>query len=406
MAVKLMDVKFNSSEGRRKDFDFVSVILILLALGIIFGAVYFIFYFQEGKLKELVDSGKTITAIMVENNHRETQAVILSFYNPKTEKLAFIFIPGTTRLKVDYEDKPSYDIIKNIYFRGGLKVLRSTIENLTENSFDYYLVYDVRKVEQLVDLLEGINVELSEPISYVDDAGKLIVRIPAGKVKLDGAKVRELLLYIKNPYEMEEMILNHRVVLESILNRSDDLNNILENKRVYSVLVKGVETNFTRKDVPVVLDIMRNLTPSKILTYRMFGKAIIINEEKYITPVENGRWLRERIREVKNFLKNEGPVPIGDRIKIEVLNGSENPGQAQSLRNYLIKYGFDVVHFGNAMRSDYKKTIVIDRIGRPSLAKRIAEIINCQEVYSRIDKSLMVDVTIIIGADFEGTSVR
>ena len=98
--------------------------------------------------------------------------------------------------------------------------------------------------------------------------------------------------------------------------------------------------------------------------------------------------------------------PIGDRIKIEVLNGSENPGQAQSLRNYLIKYGFDVVHFGNAMRSDYKKTIVIDRIGRPSLAKRIAEIINCQEVYSRIDKSLMVDVTIIIGADFEGTSVR
>jgi hypothetical protein len=64
------------------------------------------------------------------------------------------------------------------------------------------------------------------------------------------------------------------------------------------------------------------------------------------------------------------------------------------------------VHYGNALRNDYQKTMVLDRIGRPSLAKRIADIINCREVYTRIDKTLLVDITIIIGNDFEGKYVR
>jgi hypothetical protein len=76
------------------------------------------------------------------------------------------------------------------------------------------------------------------------------------------------------------------------------------------------------------------------------------------------------------------------------------------LRNYFVEYGFNIVHYGNALRNDYEKTLVIDRIGRPSLAKRIADIINCKEVHTRIDKTLMVDVTIIIGNDFEGRFVR
>jgi hypothetical protein len=97
---------------------------------------------------------------------------------------------------------------------------------------------------------------------------------------------------------------------------------------------------------------------------------------------------------------------VGDEIYIEILNGSTNPGQAQSLRNYFVEYGFNIVHFGNAPKSDYEKTVVIDRMGRPSLAKRIADIINCQEVHTKIDKTLMVDVTIIIGNDFEGKYVR
>ena len=156
----------------------------------------------------------------------------------------------------------------------------------------------------------------------------------------------------------------------------------------------------------VLINEMQKVNSSRLLLYRMFGKNIVIKNEKFIAPVENGKWLQGRIETVKKFINDEGPAPIGDEVNIEILNGSGNPGQAQSLRNFFLEYEFNVVHYGNALRNDYQKTMVIDRIGRPSLAKRIADIINCREVYTRIDKTLLVDITIIIGNDFEGKYVR
>jgi hypothetical protein len=167
-----------------------------------------------------------------------------------------------------------------------------------------------------------------------------------------------------------------------------------------------MDTNLTRKDLLVLVEQMPKLNSSRILFYRMLGKNMVIKDETFLTPIENGEWLRDRIAKLEKFLSDEGPAPIGDEINIEILNGSGNPGQAQSLRNYFLEYGFNVVHYGNAFRNDYQNTIVIDRIGVPSLAKRVADIINCKEVYTKIDKTLLVDVTIIIGNDFEGRSVR
>ncbi|GAJ23513.1 unnamed protein product, partial [marine sediment metagenome] len=54
--------------------------------------------------------------------------------------------------------------------------------------------------------------------------------------------------------------------------------------------------------------------------------------------------------------------------------------------------------------SDYQKTVVLDRKGRIAAAERIAELIRCQRVYSRLEKDgdLSIDVTIILGTDFDG----
>jgi hypothetical protein len=150
----------------------------------------------------------------------------------------------------------------------------------------------------------------------------------------------------------------------------------------------------------------RGVRASQLLFFKTFGKNVTIDKEVYMTPVENGKWLKERIEEVKKYLKDEGPLPIKDDIDIEILNGSNNPGQALSLRNYLLEYGLNIVHYGNALRSDFEKTQVIDRTGSPALARKVADIINCTEVTTKVDKTLMVDVSVIIGNDFEGQFVR
>lgn len=406
MGINVSDIKFEPDRNRPYDFDWMSVILIFLAIGIIIGAIYSIFCFKESKVAQLIKEKSILSALIVENNGKKTQSIILGFYNPDTGKLAFIFLPERTRLKVDYQDKPAYDTIENIYFRGGMSVVRRTIERLTNASFAFTLAFDLGVVEKLVDLLEGMEVLNPNSLNYMDVDKRIFVRVPKGRNMLDGAKVKQM-LFSRNDSSGSKLIIdNHQVIGESLLDRSSDIAQLLSHPRILKRLQKDVDTNFSKKDIRALIGEMEKVDSSRIVYYRMFGKNTVIKNESYVTPIENGKWLKERIENVKKFITDEGPAPIDDDVAIEILNGSGNPGQAQSLRNYFLEYGFNVVHYGNALRNDYEKTLVIDRIGRPSLAKRIADIINCKQVYTRIDESLMVDVTIIIGNDFEGKYVR
>jgi LCP family protein required for cell wall assembly len=406
MGINIADIKYQSDKRKKSDFDWVSILLILLAIGIVVGSIYFIFYFRESNVEQLLKSESILSSIIVENDGNKTQTLLLSFYNPKTNKQAAIVIPEKTRLKVEYEDKPSYDTIENIYFRGGIRILGETIERLTNTEFPFYVVYDLTDVEKLVDLLEGVEIIIPENMNYSNPEDRVFIKLSKGQSTLDGAKTKQFLQYRYGDAGMSALVENHRIIVESLLDRTTDIEALLQNAKIMSTLTKGVDTNFSRRDVMLLVEEMYKMNSSKLLFYRMYGKNITLKNEEYITPVENGIWLQDRIATVKKYISDEGLAPFGDEIKLEILNGSINPGQAQSLRNYFIQYGFNVVHYGNAMRNDYERTLVIDRIGRPSLAKRIADIINCKEVYTRIDKTLLVDVTIILGNDFEGKYVR
>ncbi|MFW6138004.1 MAG: LCP family protein, partial [Spirochaetota bacterium] len=339
MGLNISDVKYSHQHNRKSDFDWVSLLLIFLAIGIVVGAVLFIFHLREGKLAQMVEDGKTISGIIIENNSDKTETVFLGYYNPTTAKAAYIMVPRRTFLKTDYPSKPEFDTVRNIYSRGGVEVLTSTFESLTGHNFDYYLVYDLKDVEKLVDLLGGVDVYIQNSIDYLNSEENLFIQLPQGKVHLDGAKSKELLLYRYGSDGLKTKLENHRVFLESLLDRTPDILELTSKRRVMNTLLEDVETNLSEKDMDTLLQEARKLDSSRLLVYRMYGREITINKNEYIAPVKDGKWLQERIARIKKFLADSGPAPIGDEIKIEILNGSGDPGRAHSLRNYFLKYG-------------------------------------------------------------------
>jgi hypothetical protein len=87
-------------------------------------------------------------------------------------------------------------------------------------------------------------------------------------------------------------------------------------------------------------------------------------------------------------------------IKVEVLNGSGEEGLAAQVKKELVEKGFQIKYFGNADRFDYQETQVIDRVGKPELAERVAQAIECLKLSQRETKGSPVDVTVILGKDF------
>jgi hypothetical protein len=96
-------------------------------------------------------------------------------------------------------------------------------------------------------------------------------------------------------------------------------------------------------------------------------------------------------------------LPDGKPIRVEVLNGSGVPRAGVVVAEQLRDRGFDVVDIRNADRSDYERTIVLDRVGEPGWARAVAERLGTGEPVRQRNDDLLLEVTVILGRDLAGS---
>lgn len=95
----------------------------------------------------------------------------------------------------------------------------------------------------------------------------------------------------------------------------------------------------------------------------------------------------------------EGKAKI---LQLEVLNGCGIAGAGDVITNFLRQKGFDVISTGNYQTFDMDETIIIDRIGIINNGFKVADSLGItrKNVISQVNRSLLLDVSIIIGKDF------
>jgi hypothetical protein len=88
--------------------------------------------------------------------------------------------------------------------------------------------------------------------------------------------------------------------------------------------------------------------------------------------------------------------------RVEVLNAAGISGLARHATETLRAAGYDVVFFGNASRADQSASLVLDRVGKPELARAVAARLRIDRVETRMDSTRLVEVSVILGADWAG----
>ena len=102
----------------------------------------------------------------------------------------------------------------------------------------------------------------------------------------------------------------------------------------------------------------------------------------------------------------ENPI---HNIKVEVLNGCGKKGIAAMTADFLRRNQLDVVRADDADHHNHPTTMIIGRNEKVESLKRVSESFGIQwdnEIHVKIvpDESLGVDVTVVIGKDFENFS--
>lgn len=90
------------------------------------------------------------------------------------------------------------------------------------------------------------------------------------------------------------------------------------------------------------------------------------------------------------------------RVRVQVLNATPTHGLARKATDLLRDHGFDVVETGNAPRgTSPAESVVLDRVGRAEVARQVADALGIRRVEARRDTTLLLDVTVVLGRDWE-----
>ncbi len=136
---------------------------------------------------------------------------------------------------------------------------------------------------------------------------------------------------------------------------------------------------------------------------------IIVTVILFVFTISLSYSLLEKLGIISSDHKKEiKPKNVQQLIQVEVLNGCGIAGAGDRFTDIIRSKGIDVVKTGNYMSFDIDKTFIIDRIGKVETAYKVADSlgIDKRNIISQTNKQYFLDLTIVIGKDFNNYSKK
>ena len=385
---------------RKRKWDKSIVLLILIVLVVAAAGVFGYFQLRTDPFTEKLKSASPVSVLFCLSGDQEYGFFELFLYHPETNRGAILYIPGNVGMII--ESLKKVDRIDALYNRGNLEPLIDKIEELVGIDIQFYIDLQDSEVRNQVDLLGGLELFIPNPVD-TNYAGRRVF-LPSGSVVLDGDKIRDFISYQEEMENEVDSVGRKQRFLQSLL-KSIANSDLLEEKSAYFVFRDNMDTNLSPRALSSFVLELKKLNDEKIVFQRVLGSSRIVDGKELLFPHFDGQLLKEIVKQTVETISSQEPFAEDElTVAIEVMNGTSVGGLARRAANVFQSFGYDVVSVANADNSDYQKTVVLDRKGRLEVAQRVADLISCQRVYSRLEETgdMTVDVTIILGTDFDG----
>lgn len=260
----------------------------------------------------------------------------------------------------------------------------------------YYGHIDYSGFRRMVDLVGGLPIVVDEPMNYDDNWGKLHIHFEPGRYWLNGQSALEYVRFRGHSGDRGR-VFRQQKFLRSLLQRITSPSLFFLWPKMLAAGLDCIHTNLSWYDILLVSLEARELSRQNMRMMQLPGKPVgnvwQIDEERTQSMLQLIRG-RETDRAV------ESPALEHSLITVEVWNASRQEGLAKRATKTIRKAGFDVVKYGS-YPSRQPRTLVVDRTGNVRAAQAVAGALPSAEVVSNIDRSHLVDVSVILGDDYK-----
>ncbi|MFH1129152.1 MAG: LCP family protein [Patescibacteria group bacterium] len=241
-----------------------------------------------------------------------TDTILIINSSPKGENPIAISIPRD--LLVKYPEKNYYTKINALYKYGGIEIIKTKIKEITDLDINYYLVLDLSGVKQIIDKLDGIDVEIEEDIYDPKFPAEYnsyeTFSLQKGVQHLNGETA---LKYIRTRNQVNgdfSRIEHQQQVISAIKDKALKLNvlwNFPTILGLWNDLKQNAETNIGLIDIKYVLKLIKKTDLSKI-QFNTIAPPLVISDTKNLSGEiasvvipKNGI---ENYQEIKNYINN------------------------------------------------------------------------------------------------------
>lgn len=377
---------------------------------IIFGLIFFITAVLTlfNTLTLNLISGRRVNGIIIGTDDvdyaKHSDVIIFMSYNPKKRFLDVISIPRDTKISVEgvairkINQLYAYTYKKSKSHRAATESVRNELQKILGVDIQFYAQLDYSGFRNFIDVLGGVKVNISQPMNYDDNWGKLHIHFSTGVHLLDGQRALEYIRYRTGDRADLDRILRQQGFIREVMDKVKDPRVIIGFPKIAKILYQNIHTNISVWDILAVIYELKNFNLSNVRLQSLPGLP------------SRGVWVADPSAVQKSIelittglVNNIEKFPTYSNVVVEIFNASGKTNLAGKMRRALTKNSFDVIKIGNYdANSKYEKTLIIDRMGELSKAQQIADFIGAKEVITKIDATRGVDVTVIIGRDWEG----
>lgn len=265
---------------------------------------------EEVELKKL-----TGVIIGLDKSKALTDVIMVVQFDPKNNSFKFISIPRDMYINF-YDTKYSrirerngvnirYCKLTEVYQNNedknkSVKIIEEIAEKIVGIPIDYYVKVDLDGFRAIVDLLEGIEVDIPHNMNYDDWSQDLHIHLEKGIQTLDGEKAEQLVRN-RNGYVDGDLgrIRMQQKVLKALGERILEINNPLDAYELIKEGYKYVETDFSLFDgmeyikYLLGLDINTVFQDENMMTIPTYGEKI------------DGLWFQMQDKDKTRELLNE-----------------------------------------------------------------------------------------------------
>jgi polyisoprenyl-teichoic acid--peptidoglycan teichoic acid transferase len=412
------------------------VILLLLLLVVVVGGGYF--YLQVSQIaggaspqtmmqmaqnpRELLGKDRIVVLIVGKDYNRDrrgigytknsrSDTIMLVSLDLNTKNAAAISVPRDTF--VTAPDGISGKI-NATFARGGVELLKGTLEQTLGIRADYHVVLKDTAVKNIVDAVGGVWVETIDFMKYRDNWGGLNIDLPAGRQFINGeqavgfVRFREVnrtemnrfgrIVPLRNVTPSKEegdmrRTARQQQLLRAIAQQATTPQNLLRLNDIANVGFGELETNLTRPQMMALgIAVARNGLGG-------FNSMTLPGDGGYRYGAYYYDLELDKSRALVAWLL-QGDESAGNKlVNVTVYNASDVAGVARATAGMLGKRGYTIQGFNTANQPQDTSVLIYKTAALEAQARAIATFLGVSDVQKNPEYPASGDVVLLMGRD-------